>query len=238
MNFEELIKNKKEELHTETPSFKVWNTIQQQLQPTKSYTLYWAVAASAIIIACLSILYFYNANNTTTYVEKNVEKEKINNVVPVSFDTTKQLDIVIETPKKRTKIPLKEKEIILSKKEIIKDFANAKPTQKNKGVNYTAQNFYDSVVLSLKGKIEATPVKFVDKEYFKVYLDEYKSLEIEETNWRKQIQKSVSQTDFVMQLIQINQRKLIVLDNLLKQINIINNKKGDTAQRNFNKIII
>jgi hypothetical protein len=239
MNFEEFIKNKKEELHTETPSFKVWNNIQQQLQPKKSYKLYWAIAASVIIIMGLSIFYLYNKQNPINDIATNKpSNENIINAIPKVFDTTKQIELVntpiqnLPTKKEATlKVALLKK---VPQKDVVK---NNSPSIKT-SINYTAQSFYDSVVLTLKDRIQATPVKWVDKDYFKVYIDEYKSLEIQEENWRKEIKKNISQTDFVMELIQINQRKLIVLDNLLKQINIINNKKGDTTQRNFNKIII
>jgi hypothetical protein len=238
MNFEEFIKNKKEELHTETPSFKVWNNIQQQLQPKKSYKAYWAIAASVILIMGLSIFYVYNNKAETTIVAKTDVNNGAIITTPVSYDTTPQIELVKNVPQKKVEKTILQKkvapEINASPKEIVKKYNSSN----NNKINYTAQSFYDSVVLTLKDRIQATPVKWVDKDYFKVYIDEYKSLVIQEENWRKEIKKNISQTDFVMELIQINQRKLIVLDNLLKQINIINNKKGDTAQKNFNKIII
>jgi hypothetical protein len=237
MNFEEYIKNQKEDLHTETPSFTVWNNIQKEFLPKKKNYTAWAIAASLLLLMGISIFYFLQPKKDATAIAKTKDV----NTTPLYTDIDTLKPITTAPTTVETKQAVSKPTIITTTTlptKITPNIASSIKPSTPKLNRFMGQNFYDSTILALKQKIEATPVKWVDQNYFTVYLTEYKNLEREEMDWKKKIGQDVSETDFIIRLIQINQQKIDLLANLLKQIKNINTKKGDTTQTNYNKIII
>jgi hypothetical protein len=237
MSFEEYIKDRKELLHTETPPAAIWQHIENHYTPAKKQRRYWVAAACFLLVAAGSVfLLIKNAGNDHV---PNDHSATLPPVLPV----TKQPD-TRTIPKPVFREPgsanTTNSVSLINKKvtTISKAPSLAKAGKTEKKFFYNGQDFYDSLLIALKQRIEATPVKWVEEDYFKIYTTEYKNLELQERAWRNQIVAEGSKPDYIIGLIQINQRKLVVLDNLLKQINNINNKKGDTARIQNKKIII
>lgn len=231
MNIEELIQSKADTLHTETPSFAVWNAIQKATPKAKIYTLYWAAAASIIAIMGIAIVILSNQQYATKgyCVNSNIPIIKQTLLPQIKNDTQYIVNKTIQNQPNNSNANITKVQPTTQLQQ---------PPTKDIAAIYNGQNYFDSVILVLKDKIASTPVRWVSTTYFDVYLTQYKHLEEQETIWKKNATQQTIDTDYIMQLIQINQQKITVLDALLKQMKNLNIKKGDTADTYNNNIII
>ncbi len=235
MKLEETIRQRRDELDIELPSPAVWKGVQRQLQPpVKMRTGYgwWAAAAILLLSAGFGwILTTQDKNADALAGLPRFSPSAATNLQPGNLHK----DDVLTT--QTAAAPL------LVKQPSPRQASSPLPARQRSGPGtrlpaLAAGNFYSEAINMIRTKINETPVKWVDKDFFSIYLNQYKDLEKEEETWKKQWATRNSDEDFMRNLISINKRKLNVLETLYKQMQNINSKRGDTALQQTNRIII
>ncbi len=236
MKLEETIRQRRDELDIDLPSPRVWKGVQQQLRPTVNrYARYrwWAAAAILVLTmgAGLAICNRQDTGNTLAATpvlqpipilsQQAVAAPASPAPAPRDIARQKSSQLQWQNPGAGKPLPVRQKQL-------------PRPSPAVSPVD----SFYNASISLLKDRINSTPVKWVEQDFFGVYLDRYKSLEKEEQAMKKQWNNRVSDDDFMRDLINLSRRKLNVLETLYMQMQNINSKKGDTARKQTNRIII
>ena len=212
-----------EELDTDVPKERVWQAINQDLQPIKrSATLLymkWVVAACVIGLAGFGLykLQETNIKLQTAKVEGTRNKEQVSK----NQDSSNQeLIAKVEAPSNKNQVP-SAKFQVSSKPKI----PNNQPPITNAQLNLQqVENTFTQVINLQRAKVNTTPLNAENPSYFNDFTIEMKRMEMDEQGIKKDIFKSGLTDELLDQLINIYQQKLNMLKQLQNEIHKTNNR--------------
>ena len=222
--FKKYIQQRAEELDMAMPRERVWQAINQDLQPVKRNTtlvyMKWAVAACIIGLVGFGL---YKLQDNSKLQITSYQEPKTKNQETVA--SKKELIAKVEVPKDHDKVrsskfrvsnkPLTPKPKIQNNQQIIYN---------NQLVLQQVENTFTQIINLQTAKVNTPPLNAENPSYFNDFTIEMKRMERDEQGIKKDFSKSGFTDELLDQLINIYQQKLNMLKQLQNEIHKTNNR--------------
>lgn len=213
-----------EELDMDEPRERVWQAINQNLQPVKRSAILvymkWAVAACVIGLAGFGLYKLQDTNKlqVTSYQEARTKYQE-------PSIKNQELIAKVEVPSDKNQIPTSKFQVSNKAPNLKPKIQNNQPqTTNNQLVLQQVENTFTQVINLQRAKVNTTPLNAENPSYFNDFTIEIKRMERDEQGIKKDISKSGLTDELLDQLINVYQQKLNVLKQLQNEIHKTNNR--------------
>lgn len=211
-----------EELDIDVPRERVWQAINQNLQPVKRSAalvyIKWAVAACVIGLAGLGLYKLQDNNRSVTSYQLPIASKKL----PVTENQQPATSNQQLATSKKLPVTGNQKSVVKYQQPKI---SNQQPiTNNNQLVLQQVENTFTQIINLQKAKINTTPLNTENPDYFNDFNLEMKRMERDEQGIKKDIFKIGLTDELLDQLINIYQQKLNMLKQLQNEIYKTNNR--------------
>ena len=214
------IQSHQAQLQKEEPRSMVWESIQESLHPpVKKLPLRnWAIAASLILIAGSSVLFWRNSNQeNTTIVKTNLHEQ--NKPIEKTIEAPTQMPITASNQNHQEKSANFPAASIITTIHTVKEL-NAEDQSKL----ISTEASFSEVINLQKARISTTPLYAESPKYFSSFQNQLLQMENDEKQIKSYIKKNGMTDELLDQLINVYQQKLYLLKQLQNEMQKLNSR--------------